>query len=60
WATVIELALALPTGLALIGTQQRREGSAWRAARISRFNATLVTGSALWLGLLTATLLGWV
>jgi FlaG/FlaF family flagellin (archaellin) len=35
-------------------------GSARRAARISRFNATLVTGSALWLGLLTATLLGWV
>jgi hypothetical protein len=33
WATVIELALALPLGLAMVRTRQASEGSPWRAAR---------------------------
>jgi len=35
-------------------------GSARPATRLSRFNATLGAGLVLWIGLLTATILGWI
>lgn len=47
--------VALVVALGLIAA-----GSARRAARLNRFNATLGAGLTIWLGLLIATLLGWI